>query len=139
MKFHEDYEKYAGLRFRTRQVHRHTYEYKSLPLPEQTVQEFEESFLSKQKVCIDVYKGALPEKDYEALIIALLDENGNDLFRQDADKNEINNLFNSDPNDQFIHIWREYEDNKKPHSWRVWPYSASKQWCDRLEEVIKYE
>lgn len=135
----EDYEKYAGLRFRTRQVHRHTYEYKHLPLPEQTVQEYEESFLSKQKVCIDIYKGALLEKDYETLVVALLDENGNDVHRQDADRNEINNLFNSEPDNQFIHIWREYEDNKKPHSWRVWPYSTSKGWCDRIEQVIAYE
>ena len=57
----------------------------------------------------------------------------------DCTFDHIEYLLNQDPNDQFIHIWREYEDNKKPHSWRVWPYSESKGWCDRIETVIAYE
>lgn len=135
----EDYERYAGLKFSTRQVHRHTYEYKQLPMPEQTQEEFEADLLHRVKVCIDVYKGSLPEKDYLNLVVALLDEQGNDLYRLDCSEQEFNSLMNSDPNDQFIHIWREYEDNKKPHSWRVWPYSKSKEWCERIEQVIQYE
>ena len=34
---------------------------------------------------------------------------------------------------------REYNDNKLPTSWRVWPHSESKGWCDRIENIIKYE
>jgi len=135
----EEYERYAGVRFRKRKVHRHTYEYKPLPMPEESWEDFFDNLLTQQKVCIDVYKGSLTENDYTNFAVALLDENGNDIYRQDADANEIQNLINSDPNDQFIHIWREYEDNKKPHSWRVWPYSESKGWCDRIETVIAYE
>jgi hypothetical protein len=70
--------------------------------------------------------------DYTNFAVAILDENGNDIYRLDANESEIKGLINNDPNDKFIHIWREYEDNKKPHSWRVWPYSTSKGWCDRL-------
>ena len=135
----EEYERYAGVKFSTRQVHRHTYEYKQLPMPEQTQEEFEADLLHRVKVCIDVYKGSLPEQDYLNLVVALLDEQGNDLYRLDCSEQEVLSLINSDPNDQFIHIWREYEDNKKPHSWRVWPYSKSKGWCDRIEQVISYE
>ena len=55
------------------------------------------------------------------------------------DIQEYQSLLNSDSNDQFIHIWREYMDNKQPKSWRVWPYSTSKGWLDRIEQPIKYE
>lgn len=132
----EEYEKYIGVKFSTRQVHKHTAEYKSLPVP---VENFEDNLLNKIKVCIDVYKGSITEPDYTSFVIAILDENGQDLYRQDADIMEIRSLINSDPNDQFIHIWREYNDNKQPHSWRVWPYSQSKGWCERIEQVISYE
>lgn len=132
----EDYEKYIGVKFSTRQVHKHTAEYKSLPVP---VENFEDNLLNKIKVCIDVYKGSITEPDYTSFVIAILDENGQDLYRQDADISEIKILMNSDPNDQFIHIWREYNDNKQPTSWRVWPYSESKGWCERIEQNISYE
>jgi hypothetical protein len=132
----EEYEKYVGVKFSTRQVHKHTAEYNPLPVPQEN---FEVNLLNKIKVCIDVYKGSLTETDYTNFAIAILDNEGKDLYRQDADANEINNLINSNPSDQFIHIWREYNDNKLPTSWRVWPHSASKGWCDRIENTIKYE
>jgi hypothetical protein len=132
----EDYEKYIGVKFKTRQVHRHTSEYKPLPVPQEN---FEENLLNKVKVCIDVWKESIKEPDYENIVIAILDENGQDIYRQDASPEEIKNLMNADINDQFIHIWREYVDNKLPHSWRVWPYSTSKGWMDRIENQIKYE
>jgi hypothetical protein len=132
----EEYERYAGVKFATRQVHRHTAEYKPLPVPQEN---FEENLLNKIKVCIDVYKGSLIENDYTTFVVAILDEKGNDLYRQDCNKSEITSLFNVDPNDKFIHIWREYTDNQQPTSWRVWPYSESKGWCERIENVIKYE
>ena len=135
----EDYEKYAGLRFKNRQVHRSTYEYKNLPLPIQSEEEFESDLLSKVKVCIDVYKGSLLENDYTNFAVAILDGKGNDIYRLDVNESEIKGLINNDPNDKFIHIWREYEDNKKPHSWRVWPYSTSKGWCERIENKIPHE
>ena len=132
----EEYERYVGVKFSTRQVHKHTAEYNPLPVPQEN---FEANLLNKIKVCIDVYKGSLTENDYTNFAIAILDNEGKDLYRQDADVNEINNLINSNPSDQFIHIWREYNDNKLPTSWRVWPHSESKGWCDRIENLIKYE
>jgi hypothetical protein len=132
----EDYERYAGIKFSTRQVHRHTAEYKPLPVPQDN---FEENLLNKVKVCLDVYKGSLTETDYDNFAIAILDGDGNDLYRQDSTAEEINALVKSDPNDQFIHIWREYTDNKQPAYWRVWPHSTSKGWCERIDQKIKYE
>jgi hypothetical protein len=132
----EEYERYIGVKFSTRQVHKHTSEYKLLPVPQEN---FEENLVSRIKVCIDIWKGTLTESDYQFVVLATLDENGNDLFRQDADGTEIYSLINSDPQDQFIHIWREYDDNKLPTQWRAWPYSESKGWMERIDQNIQYE
>jgi len=131
----EDYEKYIGVKFSTRQVHKHTAEYHPLPVPQEN---FESQLLNKVKVCIDVFKERLTETDYTLFVVALLDKEGNDLYRQDCDKNQIAFLLNENTDDKFIHIWREYNDNQQPHSWRVWPYSESKEWCERIEHIINY-
>lgn len=131
----EDYERYAGLKFKTRQIHRETIDYQLPPIKG----DYESGLCSKVKVCIDVWKESLKEPDYDWWAISLIDENGNDLYRRDCDKNEIHSLMNENASDQFIHIWREYEDTKLPHSWRVWPHSESKGFCDKIENKIKYE
>lgn len=131
----QDYEKYAGLKFETRQIHKQTKENKIPPITE----DYESGLCYYQKHCINVYKGALQEEDYEFFAVAFLDQNGEDLYRKDANSNEIKNLISESPTDNFIHIWREYEDSIRPHSWRVWPYSKSKGWCDKIEEKIRYE
>lgn len=132
----EEYERYAGVKFVNRQVHKHTAEYHPLPVPQEN---FEANLLNKIKVCIDIWKELIKEPDYDAFVIAILDENGADLYRQDATAEEIYSMIKSDPNDQFIHVWREYMGDKQPTSWRVWPHSKSKDWCDRIENKIKYE
>lgn len=131
----QDYERYVGLKFETRQIHKQTKNNEFPPITE----DYESGLCYSQKYCIDVYKGSLTEKDYDSFAIAFLDEEGNDIYRKDADENEINSLLSESQSDQFIHIWREYEDSKRAHSWRVWPHSKSKGWCDRIEQTIRYE
>jgi hypothetical protein len=131
----EQYERYAGIKFKTRQIHKYTLTNNPPP----TQGDYDLGLSSKIKVCIDIYKGSLPEEDYTTFAIALLDSNGNDVYRKDCDENEIKAVLNSDLNDKFVHIWREYEASEQPHSWRVWPYSRTKGWCDRIEQKINYE
>jgi hypothetical protein len=131
----EQYEKYAGLKFATRQIHTETKQNKFPPVKG----DYESGLTHTQKYCIDVYKGSLVETDYDHFAVAFLDKDGKDIFRKDADQNEIRNLINMDPNDQFIHIWREFDSIEKPHAWRVWPHSESKEWLDRIEQIISYE
>lgn len=131
----EDYERYAGLKFKTRQIHSETKQNHPPPVKGN----YESGLLNLKKYCIDVYKGSLQEKDYDAFVVAFLDENQNDLYRQDCDENEVNLLLNQNPNDQFIHIWREYETAILPSYWRVWPHSKSKGWLERIDSKIRYE
>ncbi len=131
----QEYEKYAGLKFKTRQIHQETLDSKLPPVKG----DFESGLATKHKVCIDVYKGVLTETDYDNAAVALLDKDGQDMYRQDISGAELKALINNNPDDKFIHIWREFENVTPPYKWRVWPHSESKGWVDVIENVIGYE
>lgn len=131
----EQYEKYAGLKFSTSQIHDETL--KNLPPPIKG--DYESGLTNYQKYCIDLYKGTLQEEDYDNIVVAFIDKEGNDIYRQDIDGQYLQTLISTDPKDQFIHIWKEFQAIEKPHAWRVWPHSKSKGWCERIETVMSYE
>ena len=59
-----DYEKFAGITFKKRAVQKYTIDHKYAPNPILSDEEFEGSFLSIFKHCIDIHKGGLVETDY---------------------------------------------------------------------------
>jgi len=128
----KEYEIYSGLRFSRRAVQQYTLDKNYPPNPTiyQTDEEWEDSFATIFKHCIDVGYDAVPETDYEFWVVAFHDENDETIHRQDADINEINRMKN-DP-DGYCKVWREFQTSHKPKYWVVWPYSVSKGWCDRL-------
>jgi len=128
----EDYERYSGLRFSKRGVQQHTLDknYPPNPINYSTYEEWEDSFSSIFKHCIDVNYQSVPENDYEFWVVAFHNQNDETLYRLDADINEINRMKN-DP-DGYCKIWREFQTTEKPSYWVVWPYSTSKGWCERL-------
>jgi hypothetical protein len=130
-----DFEKYAGLKFATRQIHRETLKNSLPPIKS----DYESGLASSQKYCIDIYKGSLTETDYDSFVVAFLDENGEDVYRQDCNKGEIQSMMNLEANNKFIHIWRNFEAVERPVCWRVWPHSESKGWMERIEQKISYE
>lgn len=125
-----DYEKYAGVCFKTRGVQKHTNDRKYPPNPEVSDDEFEDSCLTIFKHCIDVGFGSLPEDDYDFWCVVFKDRKGEDLYRKDADRSEIQRMRN-DP-DKYFKIWREFNTKEPPASWMVWPHSESKGWCDQV-------
>jgi hypothetical protein len=126
----EDYERYSGLSFKKRAIQQFTLDNNLAPNPPLYGEEFDKSFLSIFKHCIDVAFDKLPLTDYEFLVVAFHDSSDNTLHRKDMDVNEINNLKN-DP-DGYGKIWREFQTDKKPTYWVVWPFSTSQGWCDRI-------
>jgi glycosyltransferase involved in cell wall biosynthesis len=125
-----DYEKYAGICFSNRGVQQYTLDRKYPPGPEVPDDKFVDSCMTIFKHCIDVGFEQLPLDDYDFWCVAFKDEQGNDLFRKDADENEIQRM-KSDP-DGYFKIWREFNIKTKPKSWLVWPHSKSKGWCDQI-------
>ncbi len=125
-----DYEKYAGISFKKRAVQKYTLDNNLAPNPVLSEGEFENSFLSIFKHCIDISYDKVPENDYEFWVVAFHDDKDDTIYRKDADKDEIQRIM-SDP-DGYGKVWREFEIEKKPKYWVIWPYSTSKGWCDRL-------
>ena len=128
----KEYEIYSGLRFSKRAVQQYTLDkhYPPNPTIYETEEEWEASFATIFKHCIDIGYESVPETDYEYWVVAFHDENDETINRLDADIHEINRMKN-DP-DGYCKVWREFQTTHKPKYWVVWPYSTSKGWCDRL-------
>ena len=133
-----DYERYSGIRFKDRKVQQYTYDRNPPPTPFTTKREYESNFISKFKYCIDIHKPAFTEKDYDVWVVAFKDEDGEELVRLDADRNELKNLMNDDPKDDFVRMWREFETCKVPRKWLVWPHSKKKGWMPIIESEIPH-
>lgn len=131
----EDYEKYAGISFKKRAVQRYTLDHKEPANPTfDNNEEYQASFLSIFKHCIDIGYTQVPETDYDFWCVAFKDENDNDIFRKDADESEIARMKN-DP-DNYCKVWREFSTEIKPKKWVVWPHSKSKGWCDIIQGTL---
>jgi hypothetical protein len=126
----KDYEIYSGLRFSNRAAQQYTLDKHYAPNP--TIYETEEEWLASYatifKHCIDVGFTQVPENDYDFWAVIFEGSNGNELYRKDADKEEINRL--KSDKDGYCKIWRDFQTTEKPNKWIVWPHSESKGWCE---------
>ena len=80
------------------------------------------------------------ELDLEELELELIDygveeifedEDGKPLNRKDMSISEINGFLTTP--DDWVKIWREFDTEKKPHKWVVWPHSKTKEWLEKIE------
>jgi glycosyltransferase involved in cell wall biosynthesis len=130
-----EYESYAGISFKKRGVQKYTLDNNYAPNPViEDFDEYQNSFSQYFKHCIDVSYSQVPHNDYTFWAVAFEDNNGNELYRRDADVNEIR-MMKNDP-DGYCKVWRDFETVTKPHKWIIWPHSESAGWCDRLEGII---
>jgi hypothetical protein len=127
-----DYEKYSGLLFSKRAVQQYTIDKGYPPNPNNfnSEEEWLKSFTSVFKHCIDIGFTQVPEKDYDFWVVAFHNELDETIYRQDADKGEVDRMLR-DP-DGYCKVWREFLTDSKPKYWVVWPHSESKGWCDRI-------
>jgi glycosyltransferase involved in cell wall biosynthesis len=126
-----DYEKFAGISFKKRAVQKYTIDHKYAPNPILSDEEFEGSFLSIFKHCIDIHKGGLVETDYNFWAVIFENDKGETIHRKDCDEKEIRGFITSP--DPFAKIWREFQVEERPTKWIVWPHSQSKGWMDKIE------
>lgn len=133
----EDFERYAGVNFKTRGVQKYTTDNNIAPNPViEDEEEYKNSFFTIFKHCIDLYDQYFPEPDYDFWVVSFEEMDGTVIFRQDADKEEVTRLKNSSKHDNgWIRLWRQYN-GKKPDKWVVWPHSVSKGWCERVEQIL---
>jgi glycosyltransferase involved in cell wall biosynthesis len=133
-----DYEEYSGLLFSERSVQQYTLDKNNAPNPSIESCGGEENWKKKFarvfKHCIDIGYHQVPEKDYDFWVVAFHSEDGETIYRKDADKNEIQRMMN-DP-DKYCKVWREFQTTKIPKYWVVWPHSESKGWCDQIKKDL---
>jgi len=127
-----DYEKYAGLKFSKRAITQDVVDHKPPNLDNMKIsdEDFNNSLLYIFKHCIDIGYNQVPEKDYDVWAVAFKDGDGNEMYRQDATPEEIQQMKN-DP-DGYCKVWRTFNTEKLPSSWIVWPHSKSKGWADPI-------
>ena len=126
----KDYEKYAGVSFAKRAVQKYTLDNFYAPNPVLTDEEFENSFLSIFKHCINISPTQVPLDDYDFWVISFENEKGETIYRKDADENEVNRYKKTTAN--FYDIWREFQTESRPRKWVVWPHSKTKDWCEKI-------
>jgi hypothetical protein len=128
----KDYEKYAGLEFSTRRAHKNTIDKKLPPISLDDISH-KTGLVNYHKMCIDVYRPTFTENDYIFWAVAFEDKNGKEIYRQDADKEEVQQMLSIPvENDKFVHVWRNFYSDELPVKWIIWPQSESKGWMDRL-------
>jgi hypothetical protein len=126
-----DYEKYAGLDFATRRVHKVVTE-KIPPVAMDDIT-FESGLQYYRRYCLDVYRGSLALEDYDLWVVAFEDADGNTIYREDANEDQLKGIIGTLPDDKFLHIWRSFFSEKPPVKWVVWGHSKSADWAERVE------
>lgn len=126
-----DWERYAGIRFSDRAVQEWTSRNKLAPNP--PVEDYENSFYPLFKHIIDVHKSQFKEDDYTFCAVIMELEDGTSVYRNDLTGPEINHKVKEST--EWINIRVEMQGGK-PYKWIVWPHSASKGWCQKIEGVL---
>jgi hypothetical protein len=124
-----DYEKFAGINFKNRSIQQYTLDNKLPPNPNP-----DDEYLNIFKHCIDIGYSQVPHDDYTVWAVAFEDENGVEIYRQDAGPEEIQRMKN-DP-DGYCKVWRTFHTTVRPKQWIVWPHSKEHGWCERLTGEI---
>jgi len=128
-----EYELYAGIRFSDRSI---TSECQTNvePLDPKDERIWEEKeFRRIFKHFIDIPIEIFKETDYNFVVIAFEDENGKEIYREDAPSAEISNLLTQSRTSGWAHVplLREFHASAMPHKAIIWPHSESKGWCER--------
>jgi len=137
-----DYEKYAGVHFKSKSVHNDTVYKKSSNLDYQNTTD--EQFMSNLAISNDIRilihfdelkgeDGKIPN-DYTFWYIGAHDTDGNELHRVDYQASQIKKYLKSENrwvDQRFIFL-----SSKLPKTYTVWPYSESKGWMKKITKNV---
>ena len=128
----EDYERYAGISFKKRAVQKYTVDNNFAPNPPLYGEEFEKSFMTIFKHCIDIHKDRInKDEDYDFWAVIFENDNGVQIHRRDATEAEIRGFVTTA--EEWVKIWREFNVEERPTKWIVWPHSKTNGWLDKIE------
>lgn len=126
-----DYEKYAGIHFKRKSFQKHTTMNLFPPNPQfETEEEWENSFMRSFYYLVTVHRHDLPADDYDSILIAYDDENGNGIYSKSIDGYELQKFLN---NQGPIHYEEMFLTDKEPSRVVYWGYSNNRGWAERVE------
>ena len=130
-----DYEKYAGIHFKKMSFQKYTKDNKFPPNPHpyKTEEEWEDSFIFSFYHLVNLERNEMPKNDYQSILIAFDDENGEGIFSKSIDGQELEEFMKkSKP----IHYEEMFLTDKKPARVVYWGNSKERGWAERVERKI---
>jgi hypothetical protein len=124
----EQYEQYAGIKFKDKLVQQYTLDNEYAPTPNDSL--WVKSFYH----LVTIHRNDLPNDDYDSILIAFDDKDGIGVHSRSIKGEQLKNfLENKGP----IHYeeYFEYLENK-PARMVAWGYSNTRGWAERLEQDL---
>ncbi len=129
-----DFEAYAGMRFADRRVQRYTLDGHAAPNPApetfESPEAYEASFTKVFKHCIDLHRDRVPRDDYDFWVVAFHGPDGETLYRQDSNAEEVAHLKSGE--DSNIQVWREFMTEAQPAYWVILPHTSADGWQEQI-------
>ncbi len=130
-----DYEAYAGLSFRHRRSQDFTRRHFAPPNPPTDADWVLRA--RDWRLCVSFDADALPREareDASFWYVGFLDAHGDEIFRKDADPDEIASLLAGDMG--WVELTREFQSEVEPVSWVVWPHGKNAGWLEKLSGSV---
>jgi hypothetical protein len=129
-----DYEKYAGVNFKTRSVQKYTLDNQYPPNPHiQDDQLWEKSFMESFYHLVTIYRHDFPRNNYKHILVAFDDDQGNSLNSKFITDYELQNFMT---NGNQIHYEEYFLTDKTPARVVFWGYTEEDGWVERIEHKI---
>jgi hypothetical protein len=126
-----DYEKYAGIHFKRKSFQKHTTMNLFPPNPQfETEEEWENSFMRSFYYLVTIHRHDLHADDYDSILVAYDDENGNGIYSKSIDGYELEKFLN---NKGPVHYEEMFLTDKEPSRVVYWGYSNKRGWAERVE------
>lgn len=131
------YEEYAGISFKYRGVQQKTIDRLEPPgdFKYENEEQWKGTFIGSHDVRILLHRNELGElpHDFDFWYVGSADDEGNEIFRKDAQEDEIRGYLQNEWID-FRLIWRG---DKPATKYIVWPHSRTRGWGERLEKLVQ--
>ena len=130
----DDYEAYAGISVKHRKVQDYTRLGYEPPNPAAAAGWTEAVRSYTLELLVDKNRLPADVADYQFWYVGVHDETGRELFRCDADRQEVRGLLADDQ--PFARVVRSFDSDGAPATWTVWPVSDSRGWLERIDGIV---
>ncbi|MGE3190698.1 MAG: WlaTC/HtrL family glycosyltransferase, partial [Vicinamibacterales bacterium] len=132
-----EYEAFAGVSFRTRRAQEYTRRFEEPPNPPAPADWADRITAYALDLVVETNRLPADVTDYQFWYVGVHDEHGQEIHRLDLAGDEVAALLATGEPAVVIH--REFESERVPATWTVWPVSVSRGWLDKIEGPVLSE